>query len=151
MSRCQLGDKYLLSGVSRNISACITPLSTSHLIFSLLYPPQMRTFPSGKATITQPDQGACGVPVEKSQRFAVLHLTTHPFHNTSSTSFLRVSATSFLITSYTLDASKIFISLLIMCTMLWYFKVVSFVFELHLTVRTLNGVHPYICLYTADY
>lgn len=37
--RSQLGHKYLLSGVSRNISVCITPLSTSRLIFSLLYPP----------------------------------------------------------------------------------------------------------------
>lgn len=111
----------------------------------------MRTFPSDKATITQPDRGAGGIPVEKSQHFAVLYLTTHQFHNTSSTSFLRLSATSFLTTSDTLDATNIFISLLIMCTMIWYFKVVSFMFELHLTIRTMNGVHPYVCLFTADY
>jgi len=111
----------------------------------------MRTFPSGKATITQPDRGAGGVPMEKSQHFAVLYLTTHQFRNISPASFLRVSDMSFLTTSYILDAINIFISLLILCTMTWYFKVVSFTFELHLTIRTLNGVHPYICLFTADY
>lgn len=79
MGWSQLGEKYLLSGTSRNVSVCITPLSTSRLIFSLLYPPEISTFPSGKATITNPDRGAGGVPENKaSTEFAVfyLHLTS---------------------------------------------------------------------------
>lgn len=52
----------LLSGASTKASVWMIPLSISFLILFLLYPPVIRTRPSGSATIWHPDLGAGATP-----------------------------------------------------------------------------------------